>query len=219
MNEKKISMFLVINVAKCLWYKACLTFDRSGQQCIAAKMSYEYMVPSTRDDPSQGVPQYTHRSVRPGPQPSKHAMHTADRNCVRPSNFTCRQTRRYPYNSHTVTPRVSHSSEITVVSNQRNCNSGWKQLGVTHDSNGSFVSRTTEMMPITVAWTVFTRSNAGIVGSNPTQGMNVCLRFFCVYVVLCVDSGLALGWSPFQVVLPPVHRLRNWKISQGPQGL
>jgi hypothetical protein len=45
-------------------------------------------------------------------------------------------------------------------------------------------------VPITVAarseaWTVFTRSNAGIVGSNPTQRMDVCVRFFCVCVVLC----------------------------------
>jgi hypothetical protein len=35
--------------------------------------------------------------------------------------------------------------------------------------------------PITVAaqckaWTVFARSNAGIVGSNPTQGMDASLR-------------------------------------------
>jgi hypothetical protein len=30
------------------------------------------------------------------------------------------------------------------------------------------------------AWTVFARSNAGIVGSNPTQGMDVCVRLFSV---------------------------------------
>jgi hypothetical protein len=35
-----------------------------------------------------------------------------------------------------------------------------------------------------------TRSNAGIVSSNPTQGMDVCSRLFCVCVVLCVGSGL-----------------------------
>jgi hypothetical protein len=29
---------------------------------------------------------------------------------------------------------------------------------------------------------VFARSNTGIVGSNPTQGMDVCLCLFCVYV-------------------------------------
>jgi hypothetical protein len=41
------------------------------------------------------------------------------------------------------------------------------------------------------AWTVFARSNAGIVGSNPIQGMDDCARSFCVCVVLCVGSGLA----------------------------
>jgi hypothetical protein len=35
------------------------------------------------------------------------------------------------------------------------------------------------------AWTVFASSNAGIVGSNPPQGMDVCVRFF-VFVLFCV---------------------------------
>jgi hypothetical protein len=30
------------------------------------------------------------------------------------------------------------------------------------------------------AWIVFARSNAGIEASNPTQGMGVCVRLFCV---------------------------------------
>jgi hypothetical protein len=29
------------------------------------------------------------------------------------------------------------------------------------------------------------------VGSNPAGGMDVCVSLLCVYVVLCVDSGLA----------------------------
>jgi hypothetical protein len=50
--------------------------------------------------------------------------------------------------------------------------------------------------PITVtarskAWMVFARSNTGIVGPNPTQGIDVCVRLFCVCVVLCVGSVLA----------------------------
>jgi hypothetical protein len=54
----------------------------------------------------------------------------------------------------------------------------------------------TEMGPITVAVrskarTVVVRSKAGIVGSNPTQGMDVCERSFCV-CVLCVINGLAV---------------------------
>jgi hypothetical protein len=34
---------------------------------------------------------------------------------------------------------------------------------------------------------VFARSNAGIVDSNPTEGMDICI---CVSVVLCVGRGL-----------------------------
>jgi hypothetical protein len=30
------------------------------------------------------------------------------------------------------------------------------------------------------AWNVFTRSNTGILGSNPTQGMDVCVYSVCV---------------------------------------
>jgi hypothetical protein len=53
-------------------------------------------------------------------------------------------------------------------------------------------------MPITVAarskaLIVFARLNAVIVGSNPTQDMDVCLHLFCVCVVLCVGRGLATG--------------------------
>jgi hypothetical protein len=44
------------------------------------------------------------------------------------------------------------------------------------------------IVPVSVAnpskaWTVFARSDAGIVGSNPTQGMDVwcvCMRLFCL---------------------------------------
>jgi hypothetical protein len=53
-------------------------------------------------------------------------------------------------------------------------------------------------------WNVFARSNNAIVGSNPTQGIDVCVRLFCVCVVLCVSRGLATGWSPVQGVLPTV---------------
>jgi hypothetical protein len=35
------------------------------------------------------------------------------------------------------------------------------------------------------AWTVFARSNTGIVGSNPTWGMDVCVRLFW-FVLFCV---------------------------------
>jgi hypothetical protein len=59
------------------------------------------------------------------------------------------------------------------------------------------------------AWTIFARSNTGVVGSNPTQDMDVCVHLFCVYVVLCVGSGLATGWSPVQGVLPTVYKIKK----------
>jgi hypothetical protein len=50
-------------------------------------------------------------------------------------------------------------------------------------------------MPITVAarskaWTIFAHSNAGIMCSNPTWVMDVCVRLFSVYGVLCVSPVL-----------------------------
>jgi hypothetical protein len=51
-------------------------------------------------------------------------------------------------------------------------------------------------LPITVAAlsrasTDFARSDTGIVGSNPTRGMDVCVHLFCVCAVLRVGIGLA----------------------------
>jgi hypothetical protein len=43
------------------------------------------------------------------------------------------------------------------------------------------------------ASSVFPRSNTGIVGSNSTGDMDVCVRLFCVCVVLCVGTGLGTG--------------------------
>jgi hypothetical protein len=57
------------------------------------------------------------------------------------------------------------------------------------------------------------------VVSNPTRGMDVSVRLFCVYVVLCVGSGLATGWSPVQGVLPTVYRIRNLKKRSMSKGL
>jgi hypothetical protein len=70
-------------------------------------------------------------------------------------------------------------------------------------------------------WIIFARWNTGIVGLNPTRGMDVCVRLFYVYVgsFFCVDSGLETGSSPVQGVVPTVYRLRNWKSGQGPQEL
>jgi hypothetical protein len=36
------------------------------------------------------------------------------------------------------------------------------------------------------AWTVFPRSDARIVGSNPSQSMDVCVCVYSVFVISCV---------------------------------
>jgi hypothetical protein len=37
------------------------------------------------------------------------------------------------------------------------------------------------------------RSDTGILGSNPTQGLDVCVRLFCVCVVQSLGKVLATG--------------------------
>jgi hypothetical protein len=58
------------------------------------------------------------------------------------------------------------------------------------------------------AWTVFACSNAEIVDSNPTQGIDVCLWLFCLCCSV-LGSTLATGWSPLQGARPTVLGLRN----------
>jgi hypothetical protein len=74
--------------------------------------------------------------------------------------------------------------------------------------------------PITVAarykaCTVFARSNTGIMGSNPTHGIDVCVRLVCV--VLCIGRGRATDRS-VKGVLSTMYGLRNWENGQGPKG-
>jgi hypothetical protein len=69
------------------------------------------------------------------------------------------------------------------------------------------------------AWTLSASSNTGIVGSNPTQGVDVCVRLFCVCVVLCVGSGLVMGWYPVQGDLPTVYRIKKQKKRPRSKGL
>jgi hypothetical protein len=61
-------------------------------------------------------------------------------------------------------------------------------------------------------WTVFACSDAVIVGSNPAQSMYVwcvCVRLFCVCVVVYLGRGLATGRSLLQTVLPIVYRSKE----------
>jgi hypothetical protein len=49
--------------------------------------------------------------------------------------------------------------------------------------------------------------------------MDVCVSVFCVYVVLCVGSGLATGWSPFEGVLLTAYRIKKLKKRPRSKGL
>jgi hypothetical protein len=69
------------------------------------------------------------------------------------------------------------------------------------------------------ARTIFPRSNTGIVGSNPTRVMDVCVRLFSVPVVICVGSGLATSLSPSKESYRLGMDYKTEKRGEGPQGL
>jgi hypothetical protein len=66
------------------------------------------------------------------------------------------------------------------------------------------------------AWTVFARSNTGVMGLNPTRGMDVHVCLCCVCAILCVGSGFVTGWSPTKESCWLCIGLWNWKSGQGP---
>jgi hypothetical protein len=66
--------------------------------------------------------------------------------------------------------------------------------------------------------TAFAFSNTGVVGSNPTLGMDVCMRLLCLCIVLCVGSGLAMAVPPSKESYRLCIGLRNRKDGQGPKG-
>jgi hypothetical protein len=65
------------------------------------------------------------------------------------------------------------------------------------------------------AWTVFARPNTGIVGSNPTWGMDVNIRLFYVCAVLCMQvAALRRADSPPKESYQLCVGLRNWKAAK-----
>jgi hypothetical protein len=65
------------------------------------------------------------------------------------------------------------------------------------------------------AWTVFARSNVGIVGSNPNWGMDICVRLFCLRCSVQV-AALRRTHPPSKESYRLCIGLRNWKSVQGP---
>jgi hypothetical protein len=76
--------------------------------------------------------------------------------------------------------------------------------------------------PVTVAErskasTVFARSEAGILGSNPTQGMDVWYLYVFI-LCLCLGRGLAMSRSLVQGVLPTVYKIKKLKWNEAFHG-
>jgi hypothetical protein len=65
-------------------------------------------------------------------------------------------------------------------------------------------------------WTVFGRSNTGVVGSNPARGISACIYLFCICGILYVGIDLATDWSPIPGVLPTVYRIKELKKRRRP---
>jgi hypothetical protein len=61
------------------------------------------------------------------------------------------------------------------------------------------------------ASTVFARSDTGILGSNPTGGMDDYVCLFCVCAVLCVVSGLVTPDPTSNKCLQIVYRVKKLK--------
>jgi hypothetical protein len=61
-----------------------------------------------------------------------------------------------------------------------------------------FILKSTLPVPIvewSKAWTILARLDAGIVGSNPTRGMDVYVYVYSMFVLSCVGRDLAMSWS------------------------
>jgi hypothetical protein len=66
------------------------------------------------------------------------------------------------------------------------------------------------------AWTVFACSNAVIVGSNATEGMDVYVCIYSVSVISCVRAMQPAAHSPKESYRLSKKRLRNWRRGQDP---
>jgi hypothetical protein len=65
------------------------------------------------------------------------------------------------------------------------------------------------------AWNVSAGSNTGIVCSNPTWSMDVCVRLFCVCAVLCVQVAALRRADPRpRSPTDCVKNKKNWKATK-----
>lgn len=65
------------------------------------------------------------------------------------------------------------------------------------------------------AWAVFVLSKSRVVGSDPNQSTDVCMRLFGTFVALCVGKDFETGWSPGQGVMSDVYTTKE--LGNGPR--
>jgi hypothetical protein len=124
---------------------------------------------------------------------------TGDQSFARPLfTHSNSNTERMGTSIHTLrgfVPGVREGKDISCLRPRVHCD---RLLRINYDNFKTIYILVIYRKPITVAVrskarNVFARSNTGIVGSNSTKGMDVCVHIFCVRVVLCAGSGFVTG--------------------------
>jgi hypothetical protein len=116
------------------------------------------------------------------------------------------------YTLHYADQQTSHHCQLSSQ-NIRIFTSSWYLSGKEITRIYSYMYESRSQWPRGLSH-VFVRTNIGIVSSNPTQGMDVCVRLFCVCVVLYVGSVLVTGWFPIQGILPTVYKFKKLKWNE-----
>jgi hypothetical protein len=101
-----------------------------------------------------------------------------------------------------ITNQQDHEPILTATENE---STPYKHILMT----SSFSYKNVALAARSKVWTVFALLNAGIVGSNLTQGMDVCVRLFCL------GSAPETGRTPVQGVLQAVYRIK--KLNKWPR--
>jgi hypothetical protein len=66
------------------------------------------------------------------------------------------------------------------------------------------------------AWTVFVCPNSGVVGSEPTRGIDILVCVSLSSCFLCAGSCLGMTWCHVQRTLPELYRIKKFKMSPRP---